>query len=40
MASIKLCRVTSILDKSNANLNQNVAKLKSMLSNQKNTLKD
>jgi hypothetical protein len=40
MALIKYCRVSSILDKSNANLKENVSKLKAMLSNEKFALKD
>lgn len=40
MAILKLQRISSILDKSNENLNRIVTKLKEMLSNQKSTLKD
>ncbi len=40
MATIKLYRISSILDKSTENLNAIVKKLKEMLLNNKTTLKD
>jgi tetratricopeptide (TPR) repeat protein len=40
MATLKLYRISSILDKSNSNLNDLVRKLKDLLSNPKSAIKD